>query len=294
MQKTYIECMKSSNLKISPPEEGLREKKQSAADTEISPTESTGSYYKSELRKLQTELVKMQRWVQETNQRIVIIFEGRDASGKGGCIKRFSEYMNPRAMRVVALPKPTEVEKGQWYFQRYVNNLPNPGEIVFFDRSWYNRAVVEPVNGFCTPSQYKQFMRQVPEFEHMLYEDGINIIKFWFSVKKESQLIRFEDRKKNPLKNWKHSEVDAQAQMLWEDYSSYKNKMFSKTHSAFSPWIIVQGDDKKSARLESIRYVLSQIEYEGKQNAEIELTPDPNIVFRYHRSSVRNKKKLKS
>ncbi len=239
--------------------------------------------YKSELKKLQIELVKMQRWIQDTDNRVVVIFEGRDASGKGGAIKRFTEYLNPRAMRVVALPKPTEIEKGQWYFQRYVNQLPNPGQIVFFDRSWYNRAVVEPVNGFCTVKQYKQFMRQVPEFEHMLYEDGILLIKFWYSVSKEIQLERFTERKSNPLKNWKHSSVDAKAQALFEEYSKYKNRMFSKTHTTFSPWIIVKGNEKRAARLESIRYVLSQIDYEGKEEADVSLLSDPNIIMRYHR-----------
>ena len=239
--------------------------------------------YKNELRTLQVELVRMQRWIQETEQRVVIIFEGRDAAGKGGAIKRFGEYLNPRAMRVVALPKPTEVEKGQWYFQRYVNQLPNPGEIVFFDRSWYNRAVVEPVNGFCTDRQYKQFMRQVPEFEHMLYEDGIVLIKFWFSVSKDIQFDRFTARKENPLKNWKHSEVDAKAQELFDDYSKFKKKMFSKTHTTFSPWIIVKGDEKRAARIESIRYVLSLIDYDGKEESPVNLLPDPNIIMRYHR-----------
>ena len=245
---------------------------------------NNGVKYKDQLKALQVELVKMQRWVEENDKRIVIIFEGRDAAGKGGAIKRFTEYLNPRAMNIVALPKPTETEKGQWYFQRYVNNLPNPGEIVFFDRSWYNRAVVEPVNGFCTEKEYKRFMRQVPEFEHMLYEDGITIIKLWFSVDKETQQERFEARKSNPLKNWKHSDVDAQAQSLWDEYTRYKKKMFSKTHTTFSPWIIVRGNKKLSARLESIRYVLSQIDYEGKDTENINLLPDPNVIFRYHRS----------
>ena len=270
--------MSKSSLKISPKDifPDQESGKISSVDKKV---------YKEELGQLQTELVKMQRWVQDTGKRIVIIFEGRDASGKGGAIKRFTEHLNPRVMRIVALPKPTEREKGQWYFQRYVNHLPNPGEIVFFDRSWYNRAVVEPVNGFCTDKQYKQFMQQVPEFEHMLYEDGIILIKFWFSVNKENQLHRFTERKKNPLKNWKHSSVDSQAQDLWDSYTKYKKKMFSKTHTTFSPWIIVRGNNKKAARIESIRYVLSSIDYDEKENAKTALLPDPNVVFRYHRSS---------
>lgn len=242
--------------------------------------------YEEELTKLQIELVKLQRWVQDTKQRVAIIFEGRDAAGKGGSIRRFIEHMNPRAMRVVALPKPTEEETGQWYFQRYAKQLPNEGEIVFFDRSWYNRAVVEPVNGFCTKQQYKRFLRQVPEFEHMLYEDGITLIKFWFSISKEEQLKRFESRKDNPLKQWKLSPIDAKAQELWDDYTHYKELMFSRTHTTFSPWIIVRANTKKTARLESIRYVLSRVDYEGQEAPVTSLIPDPNIIMRFHRSVV--------
>ena len=244
--------------------------------------------YKTDLKKLQIELVKMQRWVQDHNKRVIIIFEGRDGSGKGGAIKRFTEHLNPRALQIVALPKPSELEKGQWYFQRYVNRLPNPGEIIFFDRSWYNRAVVEPVNKFCSEKEYKRFMRQVPEFEHMLYEDGIKIIKLWFSVSKGIQLSRFEERKTNPLKNWKHSDVDEKAQELWEEYGKYKKKMFSQTHTAFAPWVIVKGNRKADARLESIRYVLSQVNYSDKDEIDLNLSPDPNVVFKYHRSTEKN------
>lgn len=241
--------------------------------------------YEVELENLQIELVKMQRWVQETKRRVAIIFEGRDAAGKGGTIRRFTEHLNPRAMRVVALPKPSEEETGQWYFQRYVKQLPNRGEIVFFDRSWYNRAVVEPVMGFCTPEQYDQFARQVPEFEHMLYEDGVTLIKFWFSISKEEQLKRFNSREVNPLKQWKLSPIDAQAQEMWDSYTHYKELMFSKTHTSFSPWIIVKANNKRKARLESIRYVLSTLEYEGKENAGVSLFPDPNVITRFHRSA---------
>ena len=242
--------------------------------------------YEEELTKLQIELVKFQRWVEETKQRVAIIFEGRDAAGKGGSIRRFAEHLNPRAMRVVALPKPTEEETGQWYFQRYVKQLPNEGEIVFFDRSWYNRAVVEPVMGFCTKNQYKRFLRQVPEFEHMLYEDGITLIKFWFSISKEEQLKRFESRKDNPLKQWKLSPIDAKAQELWDDYTHYKELMFSRTHTTFSPWMIVRANTKKTARLESIRYVLSRVDYDEKEQPVTSLIPDPNIVMRFHRSVI--------
>lgn len=242
--------------------------------------------YENDLEKLQIELVKFQRWVEETKQRVAIIFEGRDAAGKGGAIRRFTEHLNPRAMRVVALPKPTKEETGQWYFQRYVKQLPNEGEIVFFDRSWYNRAVVEPVMGFCTKKQYKQFLRQVPEFEHMLYEDGITVIKFWFSISKEEQLKRFESRKHNPLKQWKLSPIDAKAQELWDKYTNYKELMFSRTHTTFSPWLIVRANTKKTARLESIRYVLSRVDYDGKETALTSIIPDPNTVQRFHRSAI--------
>lgn len=242
--------------------------------------------YEEELKKLQIELVKFQRWVEETKQRVAIIFEGRDAAGKGGAIRRFIEHLSPRAMRVVALPKPTVEETGQWYFQRYTKQLPNEGEIVFFDRSWYNRAVVEPVNGFCTKQQYKQFLRQVPEFEHMLYEDGITLIKFWFSISKEEQMKRFESRKVNPLKQWKLSPIDAKAQELWDEYTHYKEVMFSRTHTTFSPWMIVRANTKKTARLESIRYVLSRVDYDGNDKAVTSLIPDPNIIMRFHRSVI--------
>lgn len=239
--------------------------------------------YEKELLKLQAELVELQQWVAKHQKRVCVIFEGRDAAGKGGSIRRFTEHLNPRSMRVVALTKPTDVEKGQWYFRRYIKELPNPGEIVFFDRSWYNRAVVEPVMGFCSENQYKKFMVQVPEFEHMLYEDGVILIKFWFSISKDEQERRFDARIKNPLKQWKFSEVDREGQKLWDKYTYYKEQMFSKTHTTFSPWIIIKTNIKKEARLESIRYVLSKFDYDGKGNSGTTTLPDPNIVQRYHR-----------
>ena len=244
-------------------------------------------FYEEELRRLQVELVKLQHWISKNKKRVVIIFEGRDAAGKGGTIRRFTEHLNPRSMRVVALTKPTEVERGQWYFRRYIRKLPDPGEIVFFDRSWYNRAVVEPVMGFCSEEQYQKFMAQVPEFEHMLYEDGTVIIKFWFSILKEEQLERFESRIATPLKRWKFSPVDQKGQELWDKYTHFREQMFSKTHTSYSPWITVKANDKEIARLESIRYVLSQFEYEGKDEALTTLLPDPNVVMRYYRSSKR-------
>jgi polyphosphate kinase 2 len=241
--------------------------------------------YEDELKKLQSELVDLQNWVIKNKKRVAILFEGRDAAGKGGSIKRFAEHLNPRAMRVVALTKPTEIESGQWYFRRYIKELPNPGEIVFFDRSWYNRAVVEPVMGFCDKEQYHRFMIQVTEFEHMLYEDGITVIKFWFSISKDEQKKRFESRLNNPLKKWKFSPVDMKGQELWDKYTYYKDQMFSKTHTAFCPWIIVKTNNKRQARLESMKYVLSHFNYRKREISRKELFPDPNIIMRYFRSS---------
>jgi polyphosphate kinase 2 len=239
--------------------------------------------YESELLKLQAELVDLQQWVAKHKKRVCILFEGRDAAGKGGAIRRFTEHLNPRSMRVVSLTKPTEIEKGQWYFRRYIKELPEPGELVFFDRSWYNRAVVEPVMDFCNDEQYNSFMSQVPEFEHMLYEDGVIIIKFWFSISKEEQNKRFNSRLKNPLKQWKFSPVDKEGQIRWDKYTSYKEQMFSQTHTSFSPWIIIKTNSKKQARLESIRHVLSHFEYERKGSSKSIILPDPNVVQRYHR-----------
>ena len=240
--------------------------------------------YENEKRLLQIELVKLQQWVKKYNKRVAVIFEGRDAAGKGGNIRRFMEHLNPRSTRLVALSKPTDVEQGQWYFRRYVQHLPNPGEIVFFDRSWYNRAVVEPVMGFCSDRQYNQFMLQLPEFEHMLYEDGVVIIKFWLSITKDEQARRFNSRMDNPLKRWKFSEVDKKGQDLWNEYTKYKELMFSKTHTNFCPWIIVKTNVKYTARLECMRYVLSQFDYEGKEDKSNHLFPDPNIIMKYYRS----------
>lgn len=241
--------------------------------------------YEAELEKLQIELVRLQRTVQQQGRRVAILFEGRDAAGKGGTIRRFIEHLNPRTANVVALQKPTEVEQGQWYFQRYAKQLPNPGQISFFDRSWYNRAVVEPVMKFCSDLQYEQFMRQVPEFEHMLYEDGVELIKFWCSISKSEQEQRFKERRGNPLKQWKISPVDEQAQEHWDLYTKFKEQMFSRTHTTFSPWIIVKANDKKRARLESMRHVLSTLAYDQKNDAGISLHPDPDIVRRFHRST---------
>lgn len=258
-----------------------------AADNGI-PIESTLKKvkYEAELAQLQVELVNLQQWIARKKMRVAILFEGRDAAGKGGTIKRFKEHLNPRSSRVVALNKPTTVEKGQWYFRRYIKALPNPGELVFFDRSWYNRAVVEPVMGFCNSDQYEKFMVQTPEFEHLLYEDNLKLIKFWFSISKEEQKKRFDARLSNPLKLWKFSPVDMKGQEYWDQYTHYKGQMFSKTHTNFSPWIIVKANNKRRARLESIRYVLSQFKYDNKGVSNTPLFPDPNVVMRYHRSAV--------
>jgi polyphosphate kinase 2 len=217
--------------------------------------------YEREVEKLQVELIKLQQWVINNNKRVCILFEGRDAAGKGGAIRRITHHLNPRNYRVIALPKPTEEEEGQWYFQRYINRLPNRGEMVFFDRSWYNRAVVEPVNGFCTKDEYERFMKEVVSFEDMITNDGIILIKFYFSISKGEQKKRFEDIKANPLKRWKMSPVDESAQELWNDYTSYKEKMFKETHSKLNPWVIIEANRKTKARLEAIHYVLNAIPF---------------------------------
>ncbi len=238
--------------------------------------------YEDQLYKLQSELVNLQEWVSKNKKRVCIIFEGRDAAGKGGAIRRMTQHLNPRSRRVVALAKPTEIEQGQWYFRRYIKEMPNPGELVFFDRSWYNRAVVEPVMGFCTQEQYKKFMIQVPEFEQMLHEDGIILIKFWFSVTKDEQLRRFKSRIESPLKKWKFSSVDEEGQNKWDLYTQYKDQMFAHTHTTSSPWIIIKTNNKKEARLESLRHVLSRFDYDFKGNSGTTLLPDSNIVKPYH------------
>ena len=238
--------------------------------------------YEDQLYKLQSELVNLQEWVSKNEKRVCIIFEGRDAAGKGGAIRRMTQHLNPRSRRVVALAKPTEIEQGQWYFRRYIKEMPNPGELVFFDRSWYNRAVVEPVMGFCTQEQYNKFMIQVSEFEQMLNEDGIILIKFWFSVTKDEQLRRFKSRLHSPLKKWKFSQVDQEGQNKWDLYTHYKDQMFAHTHTTYNPWIIIKTNNKKEARLESLRYVLSRFDYDAKGNSGITLLPDPNIVQSYH------------
>ncbi|RLA67062.1 MAG: polyphosphate kinase 2 [Epsilonproteobacteria bacterium] len=225
--------------------------------------------YEEELKDLQVELIKLQNWVFANNKRVMIIFEGRDAAGKGGAIKRFIQHLNPRKFRVVALLKPTEVEQGQFYFQRYFKHLPNPGEIAFFDRSWYNRAIVEPVFDFCSKEQHEKFMKEVPRVENAIINDGIILIKFWFFISKKNQNKRFEERMNNPLKHWKLSPIDEKVQILWDEITQYKEKMLLLTHSNTSPWISIDSNNKKRARLDSIRYVLSRIDYEGKKDVRM-------------------------
>ena len=237
--------------------------------------------YEKQKFKLQVELLKLQSWVKETGARVVIIFEGRDAAGKGGTIKRFMEHLNPRGARTVALEKPSEVERGQWYFQRYVQHLPSFGEIVLFDRSWYNRAGVERVMGFCTDKEYQDFMRQAPEFERHLVSSGVHVIKFWFSVSQAEQRRRFKEREGHPLKQWKLSPIDKASLDKWDDYTRAKEQMFFETDTADSPWTVVKSDCKKRARLNAMRYVLHKLPYTGKDLQQVGKL-DPLIVGRAH------------
>ena len=235
--------------------------------------------YEAEKAQLQAELLKVQLWAQETGQRFVMLFEGRDAAGKGGTIKRFTEHLNPRSARVVALNKPTETERGEWFFQRYVRHLPTSGEIVLYDRSWYNRAGVERVMGFCTPNEYLEFMRQTPEFERMLVRAGIRLYKYWFSVTQGEQKRRFAARETDPLKRWKLSPIDKASLGKWADYTEAKEAMFFYTDTADAPWTIVKSDDKKRARLNCIRHFLSTLDYPDKDMTVVQM-PDPLIVGR--------------
>ena len=214
-----------------------------------------------QLKELQGQLIELQNWVIKNQKKVVVVFEGRDAAGKGGAIRRVIEHLNPRHLKVVALNIPTPDEKKQWLFQRYINQLPKPGEIVFFDRSWYNRAVVEPVNGFCTPKQHQIFMNQVNAFEQMLIESDVYLIKIYFSIDKEEQAKRFEEIKNNPLKQWKITPVDLKAQELWEQYTRYKKKMFEKTNTSHAPWHIIEANSKTKARLEVIQLILNKIPF---------------------------------
>lgn len=233
--------------------------------------------YDEAKRSLQIELLQMQSWIRETGHKVVILFEGRDAAGKGGTIKRFMEHLDPRGAHVVALGVPTEREKGEWFFQRYVRHLPTRGEMTFFDRSWYNRAVVEPVMGFCTPDEHEEFLRSVPEFERMIQSSGVTLVKFWFSVSRREQLARFTIRRIDPVRQWKLSPTDIASLDRWDDYTRVKGEMFRRTSTDDAPWIVVRSNDKKRGRVNAMRHVLSVVPYEGR-NPDLDLTPDPLIV----------------
>ena len=269
----------------------LTQKNSNHPDEELADDWRSGGYpycnllsrkgYEKQKFQLQVELLKLQAWVKETGQKVVILFEGRDAAGKGGAIKRFMEHLNPRGARVVALEKPSEVERGQWYFQRYVQELPTAGEIVLFDRSWYNRAGVEQVMSFCTPDEYNEFMRQAPEFERNLVRSGIHLIKFWFSVSREEQRRRFKERKVHPLKHWKLSPIDLASLDKWDSYTKAKEAMFFHTDTADTPWSVIKSDCKKRARLNAMRYVLHKLPYSNKDLLRIGPV-DPLLVGRAH------------
>jgi len=250
-----------------------KKKKGKSEKQSLPPKEMRNKDYYCELEKLQIELVKLQEWVKARGLRVVVLFEGRDAAGKGGAIKRITESLNPRFARIVALPTPTEKERTQWYFQRYVAHLPSAGEIVFFDRSWYNRAGVERVMGFCTDDEYQEFLRTCPEFERMLIRSGIILIKYWFSVSDEEQERRFQDRIKDPTKRWKLSPMDLESRARWVDYSKAKDAMFAYTDTKQSPWYVVNADDKKRARLNVMAHLLSLIPYEDLTPEQLTLPP---------------------
>ena len=242
-------------------------------------TRLTEKDYVARIMPLQVELLKAQNWIKAANERVTVLFEGRDAAGKGGTIKRFMEHLNPRGARIVALEKPTEQERSQWYFQRYVSHLPSGGEMVFFDRSWYNRAGVERVMGFCTAADYLEFMRQAPELERMLVRSGLRLFKYWFSVTREEQARRFKARETDPLKQWKLSPIDKASLDKWDDYTEAKEAMFFYTDTADAPWVIVKSNDKKRARLNCMKHFLSTIDYPNKDHAVVG-SPDPLIVGR--------------
>jgi polyphosphate kinase 2 len=233
------------------------------------------SKYEERLRALQVELVKLLAWIQDQGERLVVVFEGRDAAGKGGTIGVVRHYLNPRHARIVALPKPSDRERGQWYFQRYVDNLPTTGEMILFDRSWYNRGVVEPVMGFCTPEQNEAFLNEAPHFEHMLQRDGLRLFKFWLNIGQEMQIKRFHDRRHDPLKSWKISPVDLKAMAKWDEFTSARDRMIGATHTEESPWTIVRSNDKRRARLNVIRHLLGNIPYAGRNEKAIgEIDPE--------------------
>ncbi len=248
--------------------------------------------YEKELEKLQVELLKFQNHVKDRGLKILMIFEGRDAAGKGGTIKRITEHLNPRGARVVALEKPSDIESSQWYFQRYVTHLPSAGEIVFFDRSWYNRSMVEPVMGFCTERQHHKFLKDVPEFEKMIVEEGIKIFKFYFSVSKNEQARRFKARESDPLKQYKLSPVDKESQKLWNEYTLAKFMMLSATHTNIAPWTIVKSDNKKKARINCIKHILNFVEYPNKIDLK-DIRTDNDIIIYGRDEAINMEKRFK-
>lgn len=233
--------------------------------------------YDEEVERLQAELVKLLAWMQKTGERVLALFEGRDAAGKGGTIEVLREYMNPRTARNVALTKPTETERGQWYFQRYITHFPTAGEFVTFDRSWYNRGVVEPVMGFCTPEQHKKFLKEAPRFEKMIVSEGIRFFKVWLNLGQETQLKRFHERRHSPLTNWKFSPMDVAGITRWDDYTKARDLMIKETHTDYAPWTVVRSNDKRRARIETIRHVLLALDYTGR-DLDLIGKPDPKII----------------
>jgi polyphosphate kinase 2 len=268
----------STNNDASAKAKAKKKKSSEPADPKIS-----DAVYEAELFRLQTEFVKLQEWVRQTAVRVVVIFEGRDAAGKGGAIKRITEYLSPRIAHIAALPAPTDRERGQWYYQRYIAHLPAKGEIVLFDRSWYNRAGVEKVMGFCTPAEHALFLRQTPIFEQMLIDDGILLRKYWFSVSEEEQLRRFKARRNDPVRQWKLSPMDMESVYRWEDYSRAKDEMMVHTDTPVSPWYVVESDIKKHARLNMMHHLLSSIEYTEVETPKVKLPGRPVVTGNYQR-----------
>ncbi|WP_428033524.1 polyphosphate kinase 2 [Amphritea sp.] len=266
--------MAKKHAEVSPSE---RRKSQGLGEDYPYDSKLSKKKYKKEKQKLQIELLKMQNWIKETGQKVIIIFEGRDAAGKGGAIQRFTEHLNPRGARIVALNKPSSTEQGQWYYERYLQHLPNAGEIVLFDRSWYNRAGVERVMEFCSEEEYKLFLKHTPMLEQMLVESGFRLFKFWFSVNQREQQRRFDERREDPLKHWKLSPMDLASVERWKEYTKAKEAMYHYTHTEFAPWKTIMSDDKKRARLNAMKIVLDALPYENK-DPEVDLVPDSNIV----------------
>jgi polyphosphate kinase len=258
-------------------------KQKSHKGQQARPVKLPNKVYEAELFRLQTELVKLQEWVRFSGARIVVIFEGRDGAGKGGTIKRITEYLNPRVANIAALPAPTDRERGQWYYQRYIAHLPAKGEVVLFDRSWYNRAGVEKVMGFCTPQEHALFLRQTPIFEQMLIEEGILLRKYWFSVSEDEQLRRFKARLNDPVRQWKLSPMDLESLYKWEDYSRAKDEMMVHTDTPGSPWYVVESDVKKHARLNMMAHLLSTIDYRDVKKPKVKLPAHPVVSENYHR-----------